>query len=218
MGSFGSCISLQCSVRFGFWTCNALVLPFRSVRKANIDQCSVLLSCRLACKLRPWYIVQATVRFSIWKPCRSNFKCNVQGFVTFAWKNGFLQHAENCINTSVFAVGAVQKHCKYRGILPLRTDTNFFSSRRPARITSIINNSNDSKHFSLDSFLLFFLRCYCGDAFYSDTFLQTDDVTHKSLYTEQLLCTDTLTQGGLCTEKLYTQTFLRTEAFMQRIF
>ena len=114
------------SVRFGFWTCNALVLPFRSVRKANIDQCSVLLSCRLACKLRPWYIVQATMRFSIWKPCRSNFKCNVQGFVTFAWKNGFLQHAENCINTSVFAVGAVQKHCKYRGILPLRTDINFF--------------------------------------------------------------------------------------------
>jgi hypothetical protein len=158
------------------------------------------------------------VRFSIWKPCRSNFKCNVQGFVTFAWKNGFLQHAENCINTSVFAVGVVQKHCKYRGILPLRTDTNFFSSRRPARITAIINNSNDNKHFSLDSFLLFFLRCYCGDAFYSDTFLQTDDVTHKSLYTEQLLCADTLTQGGLCTDKLYTQTSLRSEAFIQRIF
>ena len=67
-------------------------------------------------------------------------------------------------------------------------------------------------------FFHFFLRCYCGDAFYSDTFLQTDDVTHKSLYTEQLLCADTLTQGGLCTDKLYTQTSLRSEAFMQRIF
>ena len=32
--------------------------------------------------------------------------------------------------------------------------------------------------------------------------LQTDDVTHSSLYTEQLLCAHALTRRGLYTEKL----------------
>ena len=43
--------------------------------------------------------------------------------------------------------------------------------------------------------------------------LQTDDVTHKNLYTEHLSCADTLTQGGLCTDKL-----LHADAFTHRGF
>ena len=37
--------------------------------------------------------------------------------------------------------------------------------------------------------------------------LQTDDISHRSLYTEQLLCADTLIQRGLCTEFLHTDAF-----------
>ena len=60
---------------------------------------------------------------------------------------------------------------------------------------------------------MFFLRC--GDAFYTDMLPQTDDLTHSSLYTEQLLCADALTQRGLCKET-FTQAHLHTEAFLQR--
>ena len=67
--------------------------------------------------------------------------------------------------------------------------------------------------------MCFFFRFCCGDAFCTDTLLQTDDVTHRSLYTEQLLFADTLAQRGLCTEKLsHTQMPLHTEAFTQRSF
>ena len=52
-----------------------------------------------------------------------------------------------------------------------------------------------------------FLRFGCGDPFCTDTFLQTDDVTHRNLYTEQFLRADILTQRGLCTKKLYTDAF-----------
>ena len=60
-------------------------------------------------------------------------------------------------------------------------------------ITAIINNGNDSKHLSLDPLVSCCLRFYCGDAFCTDPFLQTDDVMHRSLCTEQFLCADTLT-------------------------
>ena len=43
-------------------------------------------------------------------------------------------------------------------------------------------------------------RCWCGDAFYTDTLLQTDDVTHSSL-----------TQRD-------TETFVHREAFTHRDF
>ena len=43
--------------------------------------------------------------------------------------------------------------------------------------------------------------------------LQTDDVTHKSLYTEQFLSARAFTERGLCTEKL-----LHTDAFTHRGF
>ena len=51
--------------------------------------------------------------------------------------------------------------------------------------------------------------------------LQTDDVTHSGLYTEQLLSTHDLSQKGLCTENLlhtdaFTQRFLCKEAFTHR--
>ena len=76
---------------------------------------------------------------------------------------------------------------------------------------------NDSKHLSLDSFVSLFLRFCCGDAFCTDTLLQTDDVTYRNLYTEQLLCADTyiytLTQRGLCEDKL-----LHADAFTHRGF
>ena len=51
------------------------------------------------------------------------------------------------------------------------------------------------------------MRFGCGDAFCTDAFLQTDDITHRSLYTQQLL------RAGLCTEKL-----LHTDAFTHRGF
>ena len=78
------------------------------------------------------------------------------------------------------------------------------------------------------------MRFYCGDAFCTDTLLQTDDVTHRNLYTEQLLCADTLAQRCLCTDKLlhadtfthrgfyakkfYTQKFLYTDALHKDAF
>ena len=54
---------------------------------------------------------------------------------------------------------------------------------------------------------------------HADPLLQTDNVAHSSLETEQLLSAHALTstQRGLCTEKFFfTQTPLHTEAFMQR--
>ena len=41
-----------------------------------------------------------------------------------------------------------------------------------------------------------------GDTFCTNTYLQPDDVTNKSIYTEQFLRAGILTQGDLCTEKL----------------
>ena len=69
---------------------------------------------------------------------------------------------------------------------------------------------------SIWSWILLFhfcLRFGRGDAFCTDRFLQTDDVTHRSLYTEQLLPADILTQRGLCTKK-----HLCTDAFAHRGF
>jgi hypothetical protein len=44
------------------------------------------------------------------------------------------------------------------------------------------------------------LKCWCGDAFSTNTLLQTDDVvTHSNLYTENLLCVHALTRRALCT-------------------
>ena len=55
-----------------------------------------------------------------------------------------------------------------------------------------------------------------GDAFCTNTYLQPDDVTHRSLYTEQFLPAGIPTQRGLCTEKLlYTDTFTH-RGFTQR--
>ena len=64
-----------------------------------------------------------------------------------------------------------------------------------------------------------------GDTFCTDTCLQPNDVTHRSLYTEQFLRAGILTQGGLCTERLlYTDTFThrcfytKKEVFTNRCF
>ena len=98
--------------------------------------------------------------------------------------------------------------------------------RGPARITSIINNSNDSKHLSLVFFVLcFFCRSWCGDALYTDTLLQTDGLTHSSLYTEQRftqrcfctaqhLCTDAFTHRRFYTEKPCTEQLLHEEKIL----
>ena len=83
----------------------------------------------------------------------------------------------------------------------------------PAHITDIINNVTTANIWVWILLLHCFLRLCCGDAFCTDTLLQTDDVTHRNLYTEQLLCADTLTQRGLCTDKL-----LHADAFTQRGF
>ena len=72
---------------------------------------------------------------------------------------------------------------------------------------------NISKHLSLDFFVSLFFATYRGGAFRTDTFLQTDDVTHRNLYIEQFFCADTLTQRNLCTDK-----FLHTDSFTHRGF
>ena len=59
----------------------------------------------------------------------------------------------------------------------------------------------------------FLLRFGGGDAFCTDTFLPTDDVTHRNPYTEQFLLKNILTQRGLCPIKL-----LYTDAFTHRGF
>ena len=86
----------------------------------------------------------------------------------------------------------------------------------PARTIAIIHNGNDIKHLILDFLFQFFLRFGSGDAFCTDTFLQTDDVTHGNLYTEQFLRADILTQRGLCTNNFCTQAPLHTKVFTQR--
>ena len=83
----------------------------------------------------------------------------------------------------------------------------------PAHITDIINNVTTANIWVWILLLHCFLRLCCGDAFCTDTLLQTDDLTHRNLYTEQLLCANTLTQRGLCTDKL-----LHADAFTQRGF
>ena len=82
------------------------------------------------------------------------------------------------------------------------------------RIIAIINNGNDIKHLILDSFVSCFFAC--GDAFCTDTFLQTDDVTHRSLYTEQLLRAFSYTERFVHKKIFCTQTPLHTEFFPQR--
>ena len=47
-------------------------------------------------------------------------------------------------------------------------------------------------------------------------FVQTDEVTHRSLYTEQLLRADILTQRGLCTTKTFVHRRPYTKGFTQR--
>ena len=88
----------------------------------------------------------------------------------------------------------------------------------PARIAAIINDSNESKHLSLDFFVYFFWRCWCGDAFYTDTLLQTDTkrtaaCTQSSFYSHMLLHREVCAQRSF-----YTQMPLHTEAFTQRNF
>ena len=83
----------------------------------------------------------------------------------------------------------------------------------PAHITDIINNVTTANIWVWILLLHCFLRLCCGDAFCTDTLLQTDDLTHRNLYTEQLLCANTVTQRGLCTDKL-----LHADAFTQRGF
>ena len=80
--------------------------------------------------------------------------------------------------------------------------------------------------FEFGFFCSLFLRFCCGDAFCTDTLLQTDDVTYRNLYTEQLLCADTyiyiytLTQRGLCDftrRRLYTQRLLHKEVLHTQV-
>ena len=75
--------------------------------------------------------------------------------------------------------------------------------RGPARITSIINNSTTASIWACFFCFIFFCRCWCGDALYTDTLLQTDDLTHSSLFMHR---------------RLYTQTLLQRETFAQNSF
>ena len=77
-------------------------------------------------------------------------------------------------------------------------------------VIAIINNGNDTKHLILD-FLVSFLRFGCGDAFCSDTFLQTDEVTHRSLYKQTRY---SYTERFAHKKSIHTP--LQTEVFTQR--
>jgi len=93
--------------------------------------------------------------------------------------------------------GLLQKNHLFRRLSKIHEDSQHDALRGPARIIAIINNGNHIKHLILDSFVSFFLRFGCRDAFCTDTFLQADGVTHRNLYTEQFLRADILTQRGL---------------------
>ena len=87
-------------------------------------------------------------------------------------------------------------------------------------VIAIINNGNDTKHLILD-FLVSFLRFGCGDAFCSDTFLQTDEVTHRSLYKQTRY---SYTERFAHKKKMYTHAFAdrgfyaKKEVFTHRCF
>ena len=77
-------------------------------------------------------------------------------------------------------------------------------------MTGISNNRNKIKHLNLDSFWIRILHQYIS-------YLQPDDVTHRSLYAEQLLRAGILTPRGLCTETLlYTDTFTHRGFYTKR--
>ena len=109
----------------------------------------------------------------------------------------------------------------------------------PVRITAIINNSSDSKRLSLDCFLfhIFFLRCWCGDAFlhryastnrrrYAQKPLHRAAFIRRYAYTERFVHRETFAHRRLYTEvftqrNFYAQEFLHTyalhdDAFAQR--
>ena len=66
---------------------------------------------------------------------------------------------------------------------------------------------------------LFFWRCWCGDAFCTDMPLQTDDVTHRNLYTEQPVSVYAPTQRGCARKKRsHTPKRLYTQRFIQQNF
>ena len=48
------------------------------------------------------------------------------------------------------------------------------------------------------------------------TYLQPDDATHRSLYTEQLLRAGILTQRGLCTEETFVHRHLYTQRLLHK--
>ena len=147
--------------------------------------------------------------------------------------------ARRCPKTTVNTVGFVskdRKHGTYRGVWPVRRQKHRYlwccsvsllkwAKHRKMTPCGALRASPPSSTTvttaSIWAWILlfhFFLRCCCGDGFYTDTLLQTDDVTHRSLLTEHPLCADTLTQRVLCTEKfLRTDAFTHTEAFTQKM-
>ena len=67
---------------------------------------------------------------------------------------------------------------------------------------------------------MFFWRCSCGHAFYPDTLLQTDGITHSSLYTERT-CSDTerfVHREAFTHRRFYPQRLSRKEFFTHRSF
>ena len=144
-----------------------------------------------------------------------------RGFVTFAWKKYFLQHDESviasvsarcCPNNTVNTVPRA-KHFVNTVIFGLQgTKTIPKASKNGQTLPHwrLLGPCAHHRHhqqqqrqqaFELWFFCFFFLRCWRGDAFYTERLLQTDDVTHSSLCTEQLFCAHALTQRGLCREK-----------------
>ena len=66
---------------------------------------------------------------------------------------------------------------------------------------------------------MFFWRCSCGHAFYPDTLLQTDGITHSSLCTERT-CSDTerfVHREAFTHRRFYPQRLSRKEFFTQKL-
>ena len=142
--------------------------------------------------------------------------------MTFAWKKYFLQHDESviasvsarcCPNNTVNTVPRA-KHFVNTVIFGLQgTKTIPKASKNWPNIATLTPlgalcasspSSTTATTASIRALIFlfhFFLRCWRGDAFYTERLLQTDDVTHSSLCTEQLFCAHALTQRGLCREK-----------------
>ena len=117
--------------------------------------------------------------------------------------NGFCYQGEKNENTVIFNLRVAKninilQCCCPQGLQHLAKDSQTDAFWGLAPVTAIISNTKNNKDLSLDfSIDVFFEDAGAVTHFKQRRFLQTDDVTHGSLCTEQFLCAHALTQRGL---------------------